>query len=487
MELDAGDRAPLVMPGHCGTYQVETTFTPWGSPASPYARSSSFEVSQGPGGAACPAGGPGPFAPEFLAGTLANSAATHSPFHLRVQRGDAEQEISRLSVELPPGLTGRLAGVSFCPEAAIEAARQKSGAEELAAPSCPASSRVGATTVGAGTGAALVYVPGKVYLAGPYRGAPLSVLAVTPAKVGPFDLGTVVIRQALRIDPATAEVSIDGAADPLPRIIEGIPVRLRDVRADVDRPDFMLNPTSCAPSAVSATLFGVGLDLLSLSDDTPAPLSSPFQAANCARLGFKPALSLRLIGSTKRGGHPALRGEYRPRPGDANLKSLAIRLPRSAFLDQAHIRTICTRVQFAQEACPAAAAYGRARAFTPLLDQPLEGPVYLRSSDNELPDMVLDLHGLIDIEAAARIDSVRGGIRASFSRTPDAPLSRVIVSMQGGRKGLIQNSTDLCRSAHRARLSFGAHNGALRQLRPPVKARCGKARRAAGRGSARSR
>jgi hypothetical protein len=187
-------------------------------------------------------------------------------------------------------------------------------------------------------------------------------------------------------------------------------------------------------------------------------------------------LDLKLKGGTKRGGHPALKGTYTPRAGDANLESMVLRLPRSAFLDQAHIRTICTRVQFAADACPPGAVYGQATAFTPLLSEPLSGPVYLRSSDNNLPDFVADLKGLVDVEAVARIDSVKGGIRASFEDVPDAPLTKVVVEMQGAKKGLIVNSTDLCASKHRAKALMSGHNGMRAKGNPVVKADCGKSR-----------
>jgi hypothetical protein len=259
----------------------------------------------------------------------------------------------------------------------------------------------------------------------------------------------VVVRQALTVNPRTGEVEADGAAsDPIPHILAGIPLVLRELEVYADRPNFVLNPTDCAKLQTKATLWGAGTPLEPLAEH-PVRLTSPFQAVNCAKLGFAPTLNLRLQGGTKRGGHPKLRGTFKPRSGDANLERMALRLPRSVFLDQAHIRTICTRVQFAAAGgqgagCPPGAIYGQARAFTPLLDQPLEGPVFLRSSDNELPDLVAALHGLVDVEAVARIDSQRGGIRATFTEVPDAPISKVVVRMQGGKKGLAVNSTNLC-------------------------------------------
>jgi hypothetical protein len=296
---------------------------------------------------------------------------------------------------------------------------------------------------------------------------------------GPFDVGTVVTQEALRVNPRTGQVSADGSSsDPIPHILAGIPLKVRDIRVYVDRSKFIYNPTSCDPFKTTAELWGGGNDVFSAADDSPLSLAARFQVANCAGLGFKPRLSLKLKGGTNRGGHPALTGTYRPRPGDANLAGLVLRLPHSAFLDQAHIRTICTKVQFAAGAgngaqCPAGAVYGHVKAITPLLSEPLEGPVYLRSSNHNLPDFVAALHGIVDIEAVARIDSKNGGIRATFSEVPDAPLTSVVVSMQGAKKGLIVNSTDLCAAPHRAGAQLSGQNGKSRHLQPELMAKCG--------------
>jgi hypothetical protein len=472
-----GARSPLVSPPACGSYAVKAKLTPWAG-GLPTETSSAFQLISGTGGSPCPAGGTPPFSPGFEAGANNNNAGSYSPFYMRLIRRDGDQDLTKFSAKLPPGMVAKLAGTSQCPDAAIARAKARTGPhggeEELASPSCPASSQIGRVLAGAGVGAVLTYVPGKIYLAGPYKGAPLSVVAIVPAVAGPFDVGTVVTREALRIDPLSAEVEADGASsDPIPHILAGIPLKVRDVRVYVDKPDFTLNPTSCEPEAVGATLWGGGADVFGSLDDSPLSLSSRFQAANCANLGFKPSLSLKLKGGTKRGDHPALRGEYRPRKGDANLKSLVLRLPHSAFLDQAHIRTICTRVQFAAHACPAAAIYGKATAYTPILEEPLEGPVYLRSSNHNLPDFVADLHGVVDVEAVARIDSKNGGIRATFPTVPDAPLSKVVVEMQGAKKGLIVNSTDLCLKANRANAQFSGHNGKRSTAKPVLGASCG--------------
>jgi hypothetical protein len=469
-----GGRAPLVTPPSCGSYETVAELTPFSAPGQPLSRSAFFQIERGVDGGPCPSGG-APFNPGFQAGSNNNNAGSFSPFYMRLTRRDGDQDLTKFAAKLPPGMVAKLAGTSLCPDAAIAVAKAKTGLAEQASPSCPASSQIGRVLAGAGVGSVLTYVPGKVYLAGPYNGTPLSVIGIVPAVAGPFDVGTVASRQALRIDPRTAEVRVDDAAsDPIPHILAGIPLKVRDIRVYVDKPEFTLNPTSCEPFAVGASLWGGGADVFGSQDDSPVSLADRFQAANCANLGFKPRLSLKLKGGTRRGAHPALTGIFRPRPGDANLKNLVLRLPRSAFLDQAHIRTVCTRVQFAADNCPEGAIYGKAKAFSPLISEPLTGPVILRSSNHNLPDFVADLHGIIDVEAVSRIDSKQGGIRATFNETPDAPISKVIVEMQGGKKGLIVNSRNLCGAPSRANAQFAGHNGRRHEAKPVVKADCGR-------------
>jgi hypothetical protein len=474
-----GARSPLVTPSRCGTYATEAVFTPWAKPDSTLSMTADFNVSKGLDGGPCP-NGTSPFHPGFQAGSINNNAGAYSPFYMRLTRADGEQDLTRFDSVLPPGLLGRIAGVPKCPEAAIAAAKAKTGKAELAAPSCPAASLVGRTLAGAGVGSALTYVPGQIYLAGPFGGDPLSVVAITPALAGPFDAGTVVVRQALTLDPTTAEVQVDGAhSDPIPHMLKGIPLRLRDLRVYVDRPNFTLNPTNCDPTATKATLFGGFLDVFSSADDVAASLSSRYQAANCSRLGFKPKLSLRLTGGTRRGAHPALKAVLTPRAGDANIADAVVTLPHSAFLEQAHIRTVCTRVQFAAQSCPQGSIYGRAKAFSPLLDEPLEGPVYLRSSSNPLPDLVVALHGLFDVDLVGRIDAVNARLRSSFKSVPDAPVTRFVLEMKGGKKGLIVNSRDLCKHKSRALTDITGQNGRLWEIEPKVAAaNCSKAKKA---------
>jgi hypothetical protein len=473
-----GQRAALVSPPACGTYTTEAKFYPWSDPTNPRTVTSSFQVTEGVNGGPCPTGGVPPFKPQFEAGSLNNNAGAFSPFNMKLLRNDGDQNMTKFSSVLPPGVLGSLAGVSKCSDAAAEAAKGKTGREELASPSCPANSLIGHTLAGAGVGSALTYVKGYVYLGGAYKGAPLSVISVTPALAGPFDAGTVVVRLGLDLNPKTAEVEVDGAAsDPIPHILKGIVLKVRDLRVYVDRPNFTLNPTSCDESRARATLFGSYLNVFDSGDDVPVGLSTRYQAANCLNLGFKPKLALNLKGGTKRGGHPGLTAIYSPRAGDANVEDLVVRLPRSAFLDQAHIKTICTRVQFAADACPERARYGYIKAWTPLLEEPLEGPVWLRSSDHKLPDLVFDLHGLVDVEVATRLDSAKGGIRATVEDSPDAPLSKVVLRMQGAKKGLIINSRDLCARKSRANVEYTGHNGKQAKANPIMRAQCGGKRR----------
>ena len=304
--------------------------------------------------------------------------------------------------------------------------------------------------------------PTAVYLAGPYKGQPYSVVFRVPAQAGPFELGTVAVRAAVHIDPVTAQVSV--SSDSLPQILQGVPIDYRQIHVGIDRPGFMLNPTNCSEQAVASTI-------VSDKGATATP-ASRFQVGDCGTLGLKPRLHIRLLGGTGRGGHPRLRAVVKARPGDANIGRVALTLPPSELLDQGHIETICTAVQFSADACPARSVYGHAKLWTPLLDQPLQGPVYLRNSNSKLPDLVADLHGHVEIELSGRIDSVRGRIRTTFATAPDAPVSAFVLNMRRGKKGLLVNSTDICHGVHRARARFTGHNGRRRDTRPKVRADC---------------
>jgi len=479
-EFFEGARAPLRTPQTCGPHTTNTTLVPWSAPEGSTAfPSDSFTLAQSPGGP-CPSSAAAlPNAPFFEAGTADPLAAAYSPFVLRLKREDGSQELAGLELALPQGLTGKLAGIAECSEGQLAQAKAREvpgqGAVEKASPSCPDSSRIGSVTVGAGAGPAPFHAQGNAYLAGPYKGAPLSMAIITPAVAGPFDLGAVVVRAALRVDPETARIT--AVSDPIPQIIQGIPLDVRSIAVKLDRPGFTLNPSSCEAMAIS----GQATSTLG----QVANLNNRFQVGGCENLGFKPKLAFKLKGDTKRGGFPSLTATltYPSKGAYSNIARARVALPHSEFLAQSHIRTICTRVQFAANACPKGSIYGKAKAITPLLDKPLEGPVYLRSSSNPLPDLVADLNGQIHVALVGRIDSVNGSIRNSFEAVPDAPVSKFTLKLPAGRKGLLENSTNICRGKHRASATFTAHNGRVVVLRPELEAKCkakGNAKRRAG-------
>lgn len=471
-----GVRSPLITPPSCGTYSAVVDFASWGGHAA--TAHPSFQIDRGAAGASCPSG-PEPFAPGFEAGAINNDAGSFSPYQLRYFRADDDQFLRRFSTGFPPGALAKLAGVGECSATQLATAAANSGAIELAAPSCPVGAQIGDLLVGAGVGPALTYVAGRLYLAGPYRSAPLSIAAVVPAVAGPFDLGTVVSRLALRIDPETGRAEVDRSrSDPLPTILDGVPLRVRDVRVHVDRRGFTTNPTSCDLEAFSARLWGAALDPPTLSEDISADLSARFQAANCSRLPFEPRLSLILKGPTKRTAHPRLIADLRAKPGEANIARAQVKLPKAAILDQAHIGTVCTRVQFAAQRCPGGSVYGRVWARTPLLDYKLQGRVYLRSSPTHLlPDLVAELHGPdsqpIEITLVGKTDSVKGALRNTFEAVPDAPVSHFHLELFGGNRGLIELSTGLC-ARPRASVKLVGHNGKAHTSHPIVRARCRK-------------
>lgn len=467
-------RAALKTPAVCGTYSTTSTLTPWSAPESgpPATPSDSHQISDAPGGGACPtSAGQLPNSPSFEAGSESPLAGAFSPFVIHLKRDDGTQQFSSLTVTPPPGLLGKLAGVPYCPDAALAAAVGKTGAEEKAAPSCPAASEVGIANVGAGAGPSPYYVQGRAYLTGSYRGSPLGIAVVTPAVAGPYDLGTVVVRSALEIDPFTAGITVK--SDPIPTELKGIPLDVRSVAVKMSRPNFTLNPTNCEA-------MGVGGSLTSTLGQT-VPLANRFQVGDCRSLGFKPKLKIRLKGGTRRSRFPALKAvlTYPQKGAYANIARAQVGLPPSEFLEQGHIGTVCTRPQLAAAQCPRGSIYGRAKVWSPLLDAPLTGPVYLGTGfGHKLPDLVADLNGQIRVLLNARIDTTkRKGIRSTFEVVPDAPVSRFVLEMKGGKKGLLVNSQNLCQKKHRASARFVAQNGRRVTLRPVVGNDCGKARR----------
>jgi len=455
LNVFSGPRAPLATPPTCGTYQTHYEFTPWsGKPAT--IGDTAMQITSG-----CGKGG---FAPGLLAGTRGPSAGKFAPFAMTMTRQDGEANPKTIALHMPQGLLAKLGGVPLCPDA------------DAATGNCPQGSQVGTITAATGVGGAPLWIPqpGKsptaVYLGGPYKGAPYSIIAVVPAQAGPFDLGTVITRAAINVDPTTALATI--TTDPLPQILQGVPVLYRTIHVDVNRPEFTLNPTSCAPKQIRATV--------TATNGATAEPSAGFQATNCAKLAYSPKLKLNFKGSTKRSGNPAVKAVLTQPAGQANTAGATVILPSSEFIDQSHINNPCTRVQFNENACPASSILGTARAITPLLDQPLEGPIYFRSNggERELPDIVADLHGAIHITLVGFIDSVQkkgteiSRVRVRFQNVPDAPVTKFVTSFFGGKKGLIENHVNLCQGTHRVRLTFKAQNGKVLKSSPAIGTSC---------------
>ena len=256
-------------------------------------------------------------------------------------------------------------------------------------------------------------------------------------------------------------------------MLDGIPLRLRTIIVNLDRPDFTLNPTDCTATAIASTITS--------ADGTSSSPSQSFQAGNCDKLGFKPNLKLALKGKVNRTAHPSLKATLTARPGDANIAFAQVKLPKAAFLDNAHITGICTRVQFAADACPAGSIYGKASATTPLLDYTLAGPVYLRANPaHKLPDLVVGFQGParqpVEIELAGKTDSVKGALRNTFEAVPDVPVTKFQLELFGGKKGLIEMSSGFCKNPS-ADYKLTGQNGAIYNTNPKVAAKCPKGKK----------
>ena len=455
-----GQQAPLISPPACGTYTTRAELSPWSDPMTVLTDTSTFTITKGYDGGACPSGGVPPFHPGIQAGSVNNNAGSFSPFYLHLTRTDGEQEIAGFSTDLPEGLTGDLSGIPFCSETAIALARSKTGTQEEAAPSCPASSQIGHTLVGTGVGAVLAYVPGKIYLAGPFHGDPFSILSVTSATVGPFDLGTVVLRFALRIDPYTAKVSVDPAAsEPIPTIIDGIVTHVRDIRVYIDRSHFTLNPTSCNPLAIASTLTS--------NLGQAITVTSPFQASNCQALAFKPIFKVSTSGKTSRSNGASLHVELSYPSGlQANISKVKVDLPKQLPSRLTTLQKACTAAQFESNpaGCPPASLIGHARAVTPLIPVPLEGPAYFVSHGGEaFPSLIMVLQGYgvtIDLVGSTFIN--KAGITSStFKTVPDQPVGSFELTLPQGKYSALAANGNLCKAKLAMPTQFDAQNGAV--------------------------
>ena len=456
-----GQQAPLISPPVCGTYSTTAVLTPWSDPTAPLTETSTFSVTKGYDGGACPSGGVPPFKPGITSGLINNNAGAYSSFYLHLTRTDAEQEISGFSTNLPNGLTGNLSGIPFCPEANIEAARHKTGAQEEAAPSCPAASQVGHTLVGTGVGAVLAYVPGKLYLAGPFHGAPFSLVSVTSAVVGPFDLGTVVLRFGLNIDPTTARVNVTPtSSEPIPTILDGIVTHVRDIRVYVDRHNFTLNPTSCNPLSIASTL--------NSDRGASSTVTSPFQASNCQALAFKPGFKVSTNGKTSRKNGASLTVKLTypnaPQGTQANIAKVKVDLPKQLPSRLTTLQKACTAAQFEANpaGCPADSIVGHAKAVTPLIPEPLTGPAYFVSHGGaKFPELIIVLQGYgvtIDLHGETFINPA-GITSSTFRAVPDQPVGSFELTLPQGPDSALAANGNLCKAKLTMPTIFVAQNG----------------------------
>jgi hypothetical protein len=465
IHLFASDRGLMATPTHCTLYLVQAKMVPWNHRLANQVAEANLSIEEGPSGKPCP-GQVRPFNPRLVAGMSNPVAGGFSSFHLKLDRDDGDQFLGDLNFRLPPGFTGSLRGISYCPEGAIAGSVGKLGRDEQASPSCPASSQIGTTNVAAGPGSHPFNAVGKMYLAGPLQGAPLSLVAITPALAGPYDYGNVVVRVALHIDPQTAQVS--AASDRMPQIIGGIPIRMRSIQVNIDRERFTINPTNCSNLSVDSQ--GIG-DQGSVTD-----FSSFFHAVNCATLGFKPKMTVRKIGKGKnaRSQNPRLSFTLRTRRGDANIKRLTVTLPKAFEIDQRHLGNICSEKELLQKKCQGRTPIGFARTDTPLLDAPLSGPVYAVSGAGGLPRLAFVLEGQVTIIPRAETEAVNGKLQTTVPVVPDAPIGKFKLNLLGGKRGYLINTRNICQAPPRVKIAYEAQNGKDRTQNVKVASTCGK-------------
>lgn len=445
MRFDGGPGALLASPLRCGPAVAAATFDPY---------SGSREVEATDGLTIEPTtSGPCPaepaFAPRVVAGTASARAGRSSAFSIALSRSDGEATPDRFAVRFPPGLTASVAGVEKCDGAAAAANR------------CSAAARIGSAVAEFGSGGNPAALRGDAFLTGPYRGAPFGLAMSFPARLGPFDLGTVAVRSALRFDPLTGAVTVE--TDSLPSRIEGLPIRLRSLALTIDRPGMLRNPTSCEPSAVGVSV--------SSSDGRLSRTDVPFFVRGCHALGFRPRVSLALTGRSRpsHGARPGLRIGLRPRPGDANLRGVDILLPRALGFDSSGLSAICSLRDAGRGECPVRSRVGSARARSRLLDRPLRGSVYIAQPPGSgLPDLWTVLAGDdVRLFVRSRVAVVDGRARARLIGLPDVPLSSLELRLTGGEHGLF-SLTKPCVKQHRSSAVLEGHDGAVRIARPPI-------------------
>jgi hypothetical protein len=460
LHFNEGQRAPLSSPPVCGPNESIISADPYSETATATA-AQSFTLPAAPDGGACAKTlGERPFAPGFTARAKSTKAGAYSPFSVHISRKNGEQEVKGVDVTLPAGLSGKLKGIPYCQPKQIAAAADRAGEAEDKNSSCPQKSLVGSATIRAGTGTP-IQIKGNAYLAGPYRGAPLSLAVLTPALAGPFDLGTVVVRVALFVDPETARIR--PYSDPIPDVFGGAKLSIRSIDVNANRRDFTINPTSCGKLMTNGVLRGGGSDPTSEAAFSAFPVVDAFQTSACRKLKFRPKLTTKVLGgrkATSRAQNPKFRAILIARKGDANVRQTTVTLPKALILDQSHIKTICTRPQLAAGACPKASVYGHAAATSPLIGKKLRGPVYLVPSTHILPDLLVDLRGQVNVRLRGSVESVSGGrLRNVFYAVPDVPVTKFVLTMNGGKRGLLTNTKPLCARKFFSKSTLKAQNG----------------------------
>lgn len=440
-----GPLAPLATPLECGPKTASAALTPWSGAAPVAATGDPFEIA----GAGCPAG----FQPTFGAAPASPAAGAFTPFAVSVGREDGNQFLSGVRVDTPPGLAARIKGVEQCSDAAAG-----SGA-------CPAASRIGTVTTRAGAGGEPFRLSGPVYFTKGYKGSPFGMVAVIRAIAGPYDLGTVVVRQSIFVDPEDASLTV--VSDPLPRILEGVPIRLRDVGVALDRPGFSYNPTSCGTKSVGGRLHSI--------QGTNADRGAGIRIDDCARLGFAPKLGLRLTGprQLKQGKHPGLRARVTQPGSQANIASAVVKLPKSLALDPRNSRVVCGFEAGQRADCPKRTRIGKATAVSPVLNRKLTGPVYLvqgiridPATGNRirtLPSLLAKLNGEIRINLRGVTSIERKKLVTTFGAVPDAPIARFDMAIKGGKRGILAATgrPRICGRRQVAVNGFKGHNGKL--------------------------
>ncbi len=461
-----GDRAPLVTPSQCGSYTTTASFTPW-SEAGTVQSSSTFDITSGPGGSPC--ADPLPFAPTLAAGTTSIQAGGFTPFEMTMSRQDGEQALQGIQLRMPPGMSGTLASVKLCGEVQANAG------------TCGPESEIGETVVSVGVGGDPYTVTGgKVYITGPYRGAPFGLSIVNPAKAGPFDLGKVIVRAKVEVNPETAVLTITTDNEgpyKIPTILDGIPLQIRHVNVNINRPGFTFNATNCSP-------LRIGGDLVSTQGASSA-LSVPYQVTNCAVLAFKPKLTVTTSGKTSRANGASLdvKLAYPAGPYDANISRVKVELPKALPSRLTTLQKACTAAVFdANPAdCPAASVIGHATASTPVLPVPLTGPAIFVSHGNEsFPSLniVLQGYGVTVHLVGTTFISAKGITSSTFKTVPDVPVGTFELTLPQGPYSALTANTNLCKAKLAMPTEFVGQNGALIKTITQIHAAgCQKAKR----------